>query len=137
MLKSIIFDLDGTLWQTSDSYVYAYHKLCEFYNISDVVPDEVILSCLGVKLDNFLPKLFPNVEDQRELAFRAMGYSIEYLLSNPEGCCYDGVTRMMEALSKRYDIYIVSNCLDAYVETFLKISGTAHCIRCFYTIQSG
>lgn len=137
MLKNIIFDLDGTLWQTSDSYIYAYHKLCEFYNISDVVPDEVILSCLGVKLDNFLPKLFPNVEDQRELAFRAMGYSIEYLLSNPEGCCYDGVAQMLNTLSKKYNIYIVSNCLDAYVETFMKISGTEQYIRGFYTIQSG
>jgi len=137
MLKNIIFDLDGTLWQTSDSYIYAYRKLCEFYNISDIVPDEVILSCLGVKLDRFLPKLFPNVEDQRELAFRAMGYSIEYLLSNSEGCCYDGVEQMLEALSKKYSIYIVSNCLDAYVETFMKISGTEEYIRDFYTIQSG
>ncbi len=137
MLKNIIFDLDGTLWQTSDSYVYAYHKLCEFYNISDTVSDEMIRCCLGVKLDRFLPKLFPNVEDRRELTFRAMGYSIEYLLNNPESCCYDGVTQMLETLSKKYSIFIVSNCLDAYVETFLKISGTAHCISGFYTIQSG
>ena len=137
MLKNIIFDLDGTLWQTSDSYIYAYHKLCEFYNVSNRVPDEMILSCLGVKLDVFLPKLFPNVEDQRELAFRAMGYSIEYLLNNPVGCCYDGVAQMLEILSKKYSIYIVSNCLDAYVETFMKISDTTHCISGFYTIQSG
>ncbi len=137
MLKNIIFDLDGTLWQTADSYIYAYRKLCEYYNISDTVPDEEILSCLGVKLDSFLPKLFPNVENRRELNFRAMGYSIEYLLNNPKGCCYEEVAETLETLSKKYSIYIVSNCLDAYVETFLKISGTAHCVHGFYTIQSG
>lgn len=137
MLKNIIFDLDGTLWQTSDSYIYAYHKLCDHYNVSERVPDEMILSCLGVKLDAFLPKLFPNVEDQRELAFRAMGYSIEYVLKNPDGCCFDGVACMLEALSKKYNVYIVSNCLDAYVEAFMKISGTAQFISGFYTIQSG
>lgn len=137
MLKNIIFDLDGTLWQTSDSYVYAYHRLCEFYNVSDVVSDESIISCLGVKLDRFLPKLFPNVTDQKELAFRAMGYSIEYLLNNPEGCCYEGVAQVLERLSEKYSIYIVSNCLDAYVETFMKISGTEKFISGYYTIQSG
>lgn len=137
MLKNIIFDLDGTLWETSDSYIYAYHKLCDFYKVSEPVTDDVILSCLGVKLDLFLPKLFPDVKDQRELAFRAMGYSIEYVLQHPVGCCYDGVWDMLTSLSKKYSIYIVSNCLDAYVETFLKISDTADCISGFYTIQSG
>ena len=137
MLKSIIFDLDGTLWQTSDSYLYAYRKLCEFYNVTDRFSDEDILSCLGVKLDVFLPKLFPNVIDQRELAIRAMRYSIEYLLDNPDSCCYRGVAQMLEALSKKHSIYIVSNCLDAYVETFLKISDTANFIKGYYTLQSG
>ncbi len=137
MLKNVIFDLDGTLWQTSDSYIYAYHKLCEFYNVSDKVSDEMILSCLGVKLDKFLPELFPAVKNQKELAFRAMGYSIEYLMQNPENCCYEGVSQTLKALSGKYDLYIVSNCLDAYVEAFLKISQTESYIKGFYTIQSG
>lgn len=137
MLKSIIFDLDGTLWQTSDSYIYAYHKLCEHYGLPARFSDEDILACLGVKLEVFLPRLFPEVTDLRELGFRAMGYSIEYLLQNPQECCYEGVAETLEALSKKYSIYIVSNCLDAYVETFMGISKTTEYISGFFTMQTG
>ena len=42
MLKNIVFDLDGTLWQTEKSYIYAYHKLCDFYNIKEKFSDEII-----------------------------------------------------------------------------------------------
>ena len=44
MLKNIVFDLDGTLWQTEKSYIYAYHKLCDFYNIKEKFSDEIIKS---------------------------------------------------------------------------------------------
>ena len=137
MLKTIIFDLDGTLWQTTESYPYAYRRLCEFYGLPVTFSDDEIRACLGVKLDQFLPKLFPTVEDQRALAYRAMGYSIEYLTKNPEGCCYEGVRDVLETLSRSYRIYIVSNCLDAYVETFLRFSGTGDLISGYYTIESG
>ena len=136
MLENIIFDLDGTLWQTTNSYPYAYHKLCEHYGTPAMVSDDYILTCLGVKLDKFLPKLFPDVSFT-ELAFKAMGYSLEYVLANPEGCCFEGVRETLEKLSKKYNIYIVSNCLDDYVEAFMNISGTRDFIKGYYTIQSG
>ena len=31
-VNTVIFDLDGTLWKTDDSYVYSYHKLVEKYS---------------------------------------------------------------------------------------------------------
>lgn len=137
MLQTVIFDLDGTLWQTGDSYLYAYHKLCAHYGVRQTVSDDTILACLGVKLEHFLPKLFPMVTDQMELAYRAMGYSIEYILLHPEGCCYEGVSQMLQQLSRDYEVYIVSNCLDRYVETFLTLSGTRDFVSAFYTIESG
>lgn len=137
MLETVIFDLDGTLWQTGASYLYAYRKLCEHYAVEAAVPDDTILACLGVKLELFLPRLFPHVADKTELFYRAMGYSIEYILEHPQGCCYDGVPQLLQSLSRQYKVYIVSNCLDRYVETFLSLSGTEDCVSGYYTIQSG
>lgn len=137
MLETVIFDLDGTLWQTGDSYLYAYHKLCDHYGVEPTVSDDIILSCLGVKLENFLPQLFPSATDKMELFYRAMGYSIEYIVKNPHGCCFPGVSNLLQQLAKEYKIYIVSNCLDRYVETFLKLSGTTEYVSGFSTIQSG
>ena len=137
MLKNIVFDLDGTLWQTTDSYVYAYHKLCAFYGLEEKVSDEVVKTYLGVRLDKLLNELFPTVEDKRTLAYRALGYSVEYLTMHPNHCCFDGVKELLETLRHKYNLYIVSNCLKEYVEAFFKISGTEHCIQAFYTIEAG
>ena len=137
MLKNIIFDLDGTLWQTRDSYVAAYHRLCAYYQVPQIVSDQDIVACLGVKLDRFLPRLFPMVEDQRALAYRAMGFSIDYLMEHPADCCYQGVGQLLEEISRQYDVYIVSNCMDAYVETFLQLAGAKQFVKAFYTIESG
>lgn len=137
MLKNVVFDLDGTLWQTTDSYVYAYHKLCAFYDLEETATDEVVKTYLGVRLDKLLGELFPTVEDKRALAYRALEYSVEYLVQNPDNCCFEGVKELLEMLSQNYDVYIVSNCLKEYVEAFLKISGAAHCIKDFYTIEFG
>ncbi len=137
MIKNIVFDLDGTLWQTTESYVYAYHKLCERYSIKDKVSDETVKKYLGVRLDVLLNDLFPSVEDKRELALLALGFSVEYLEQNPQNCCYEGVFETLEKLSKNYDLYVVSNCLRGYVETFLRLSGAKDFIKAFYTIEVG
>lgn len=137
MLKNIVFDLDGTLWQTTDSYVYAYHQLCAFYGLEEKVSDEIVKTYLGVRLDKLLNELFPTVEDKHTLAYRALGYSVEYLTQHPKDCCFDGVKELLERLHKNYDVYIVSNCLKEYVEAFLKISGTQEYVKAFYTIELG
>ena len=98
MLKNVVFDLDGTLWQTTDSYVYAYHQLCAFYGLEEKVSDEIVKTYLGVRLDKLLNELFPTVEDKHTLAYRALGYSVEYLTQHPKDCCFDGVRELLENL---------------------------------------
>lgn len=137
MLKGIVFDLDGTLWHTGGSYLYAYRKLCEVYGVTDPLPDDVIRNCLGVKIDQVLLQLFPSVPDQPELTRQALHFAVEYLLANPESCCFPGVQALLRQLSETYDIYIVSNCLHAYADTFVSISGTGAYITGIYTIEDG
>lgn len=137
MFNKIIFDLDGTLWQTADSYVYSYHKLCQIYNLEPSVTDDTVKTYLGVKLDKLLKDLFPTVEDKKTLAYQAMGFSIEYLEKHHENCCFEGVSELLKTLSDEYEIFIVSNCLKEYVDAFLKISNTTSFVKAFYTIEFG
>lgn len=137
MIKKIVFDLDGTLWQTRSSYIYAYKALCKKYNKLPTKDFDEVLKYMGVKVDILLQELFPEVVDQIYLIREALNYSIEYILNNPDGTCFDHVYDVLKELNKEYEIYIISNCLKEYVETFLKISNTGSFIKAFYTIELG
>ncbi len=137
MITTIAFDLDGTLWQTRRSYIYAYGKLCEKYGITPRASEDDVAAFLGVKLDALLAALFPEIEDMQALAHDAVAYSIEYLQAHPTDCCYEGVSELISTLSKDYDLYIVSNCPRIYTQAFEQISGTKGCFKGFYTIEMG
>ena len=137
MIKNIVFDLDGTLWQTRDSYIYAYKKLCEKYHKTPLNGFDEVLKYMGVKVDVLLKDLFPEIIDQRELIREALLFSIEFIKKNPHDCCFNNVNNVLKELSKEYKLYIISNCLKEYVETFLEISNTKEYISSFYTIELG
>lgn len=137
MIKNIVFDLDGTLWQTRKSYIYAYKKLCEKYNKTPINGYEDVLNYMGVKVDLLLKDLFPDIIDQSQIIRDALNFSIEYIINNPDGTCFSGAYEVLKNLSNQYDLYIISNCLKEYVETFLNISNTKEYIKDFYTIELG
>lgn len=137
MLKTIIFDIDGTLWHTGASYIYAYHRLCELYGVNERRSNEEIAECLGVKIDKVLRFLFPQVEDQSKLTLEALRFSVEYLTAHADECCFEGVTELLQKLSEQYDLYLVSNCIKDYADAFLRLSGTKAFIKGIYTIEDG
>ncbi len=44
------------------------------------------------------------------------------LISQYNGILYTGVQQTLSELSKKYNMYIVSNCHSGYIEAFLKVS---------------
>ena len=137
MLNAIVFDMDGTLWQTGASYIYAYHKLCDYFGTAHLLSDEAITRCLGQKLEQALAYLFPGREFTHEDGVQAVQFSAEYLYAHPDDCCFPGVQDLLRQLSRDYAVYIVSNCPRAYADAFLQISGTREDIRRVYTIEDG
>ena len=134
MIKKIIFDLDGTLWETKKSYLYAYEKLCEYYQIKDPISPEEVLKYMGVKLDELIESLFSFIEDKEELARLAVGYSIEYIYNNPKTCS-DDMNNLFSRLSVNYDLFIISNCPRSYLEAFFKIANVKSFVKGCYTIE--
>ena len=121
--KGIIFDMDGTVWDSSENVAKAWTvKVHEAGFTDKTVTREDIQSVMGKPMDVIADTLFTYTEKGPERdALRAdcENYENEYLRAHG-GILYDGILETWAKLKEMgYHIYIVSNCQAGYVESFL------------------
>ena len=121
--KGIIFDMDGTVWDSSANVAKAWTvKVQEAGYTDKVVTREDIQSVMGKPMDVIADTLFTYTAKGPErdtLRSSCENYENEYLRENG-GFLYDGVFETWAKLKEMgYHIYIVSNCQEGYIESFL------------------
>ncbi len=122
MKKGIIFDVDGTLWdssvQVAQSWQVAAEKLLQ--GPRPITPD-MISRNMGKNMKDFGDALFPDLpqEKRMEVMKGCMDYENQYLLDHP-GTLYPNVREVLSELSKKYELFIVSNCQSGYIEVLLE-----------------
>lgn len=124
---SIIFDLDGTLWDSTANVAEAWQAAKERvdYIREDITPAHVG-SIVGLAYDAIFVKLFPYLSDQQREEFKALAAKSELeVLHQKGGTFYDQLHETLQYLAKSYRLFIVSNCQSGYIETFLKMDGVA------------
>ncbi len=135
-MKKIIFDLDGTLWETGDAYVYSYNKTCDTLKIPQETrrSGESVKSFLGMKLEELVMTIIPGVEDKETLGKLLLMNVIEYLVQNPQ-TYGKNLYKLFEELAKDYELYIISNCPRPFLEAFYQVSGIKALITGDSTIE--
>ena len=124
-IDAIIFDLDGTLWNTVDSCLKATSLVKEEHkDITRDVTREQIESAMGKTSDEIINIYYGYLprEKGEEYANEAFSKNVENLLKEG-GRLYPNTRETIMKLSKKYKLFIVSNCVKGYIESFLNTSG--------------
>jgi phosphoglycolate phosphatase len=121
---SIIFDLDGTLWDSTGNVALAWEKARQQVDyVVEPITRERVRSITGMAYDVIFEVLLPDMEVSKRDYFKAVCAKSEIdTLNEIGGDLYPGLEETIKYLAGKYKLYIVSNCQSGYIETFL-----SHC----------
>ena len=121
-MDGIIFDVDGTIWNTTELAARAWtNAIREHSDLDIIVTGEDMENLFGKPMEEIYRIVFPNCtpEEINRLALICTEY--EYaLLEKQQGRLYDGIVEVILSLAKKYPLYIVSNCEKGYIELLLR-----------------
>lgn len=122
MKKGIIFDMDGTLWDSAENVAKSWCiALQECGYGQHTVTREDMYRVMGKTMDEIARELFPFVQgEERDKLLQSCCVIENDYLKKWGGELYPQLRSTMEMLKEEYHLYIVSNCQAGYIEAFLE-----------------
>lgn len=119
--KNLIFDLDGTLWDSRATIIKIWNKVLGNHQlIQKELKPEDMNQYMGLLAHDIVKDIIPGISDLQvqELLSEIVGEENK-ILHLEGGILYDGVEETLKNLANTYSLFIVSNCQDGYIESFL------------------
>ena len=130
--ESIIFDIDGTLWDSRALVAEGYNIQLEREGLQHLFVNADILKPLfGKTMTEIADVLLASIDgkDRYDLMERCMATENEYLFNNPCQIGYPRVKETLEELSKNHRLFIVSNSQCGYPELCIEKLGLGDYIQ--------
>ncbi len=122
---SVIFDLDGTLWNSTPEIFKSWTEVFSKYDDLKLPTFDEIMACMGLSDIDLMKKLFPDIKTSRARELFGECNKNENIYLTKHGAThYEGVYELLETLSKKTKVFIVSNCGLGYIESYMSSMKT-------------
>jgi phosphoglycolate phosphatase len=124
--ESLIFDIDGTLWDSRALVAEGYNIQLRAEGLSHLcVTAEDLKPLFGKVMTEIADNILATIPESERYALmdRCMVTENRYLHQNPCHIGYPGVKETMEKLAQKYRLFIVSNSQCGYPELCIEKMG--------------
>lgn len=121
----IIFDIDGTIWNTTNVVERAWNQALDECGLSHAhVTAKQLQGLFGLPMMEIIDSILPNESLEKKLEFKPLCYKYEdEYITRESGELYDNMVETIKKLSENYNLYVVSNCQGGYIELMLEKTG--------------
>jgi len=123
-IDSILFDLDGTLWDASATCTKAWNEtLLGINNDYPGIDEAKVRSFSGQTIDKIFREHFHFIpaKDHPDL-IQKYKEAEDRLAGIRGGVLYPSVKEVLTKLQKEFKLFIISNCLDGYIQHFIRLN---------------
>lgn len=120
---SLLFDLDGTLWNACGASAEGFNRGLQSLGLNERVTHADVATVTGLPYDECLRRLLPQVAPERfPQLFSRLNECEREAVEEKGGVLFTGVADGIRQLSQRFDLCLVSNCQSWYLEAFFRHS---------------
>ncbi len=131
---SLILDIDGTIWNTTDVVAVAWNQaiIRSDFQVAPV-NGKLLQKEFGKTMDVIALDLWPELDVARRTRLMALCCEEEQhaLRENEADISYPGVIEGVRSLSAKVPVFVVSNCQAGYIELTLSRTGLQECVKDF------
>jgi phosphoglycolate phosphatase len=121
---SLIFDMDGTLWDAVDTYTRSWNDVFGELGIGINVKRDELAKMVGWEGKKVIGAIMPDFDEERRQEIYALVNAKRLvLLPACGGVLYDGVKEGLRLLSQKYPLFILSNCAKGIIRLFIDWAG--------------
>lgn len=125
-IDALIFDMDGTMWNATESYAKVWNRTCDTFGIKCHFDGVSLEKYMGLSIDSIMVHLLgTELNFDKELFLETLFRHEQEMMPSLGGILYPGVMQSLPLLQERFKLFMLSNCSARGLVNFVNSTGTA------------